>query len=339
MFHQDQSNHIFQLLAAKVPCVITVHRNPDGDALGSALGLMHFLESKYQVKADVVVPDAFPHFLDWLPGSDQIVIADHQPDRARELITNSNLIFCLDFNDVSRTAGLQEILAKSPAYKVMIDHHRNPTDFCQAVYSDITASSTSEMVLRWIVYQQSQHLVDKNIAECLYTGIMTDTGSFRFESCSFVTHEMVAILLKTGIEHWNIHERILNQNTLQKLQLWGLAFKDRLVHLPKFRTAYIHLTEEDLQKHHYREGDLEGLVNYALSIQDTLMGALFSQRDGKVRISFRSVGSFPVNDLSGKYFSGGGHLNAAGGVSDLPLDKTIEKFLSILPLYDQLQSK
>jgi phosphoesterase RecJ-like protein len=339
MFTKEHSDQISDLLRSNPSCVIIVHRNPDGDALGSSLGLMHFLELAFKINAQVIVPDSFPHFLDWMPGSGDILVAEYQPDRAAELIINSKIIFCLDFNDVSRTAILQEAISKSNAYKVMIDHHRNPSDFCDAVYSDITASSTSEMVLRWIVDLNSQHVVDQKTAECLYTGIMTDTGSFRFESCSFKTHEMVAILLKTGMEHWSIHERILNQNTLHKLQLWGLAFKDRLVHLPEYRTAFIYLSENDLLLHNYREGDLEGLVNFALSIQDTVVGALFSQRGGKVRISFRSIGTFPVNELSSTHFSGGGHLNAAGGISDLSLEETIQKFQSILIQYPQLKAE
>lgn len=337
MFSEQDNQQLLERIQTASSIIIVVHRNPDGDALGSSLGLQHFLKESFQKSAMVVVPDAFPDFLNWMPGSDSIFVADNQAVEAEKLLNEADVIFCLDFNDASRVAALEKPLSESKAFKVMIDHHRNPSGFCDLVYSDISASSTSEMVLRWIVELKKESLLNKDMASCLYTGIMTDTGSFRFESCTSVTHRMVALLLDTGIEHWTIHELLSNQNSLEKLQLWGLAFKDKLVHLPEYRTAYIYLTEKELQSHQYKEGDLEGLVNFALSIKNTLMGVLFSERNGRIRISFRSVGSFPVNELSSKHFSGGGHLNAAGGVSDLSLNETVEKFKALLSEYPQLK--
>jgi phosphoesterase RecJ-like protein len=337
MFSKEKNAEILAGIHSQSKICIVVHRNPDGDALGSSLGLKLFLKQAFGVEALVIVPDAFPDFLNWMPDANSIFIADQRPEQANQLLTEADIIFCLDFNDPSRTNQLSQVLTNSMAYKIMIDHHRNPADFCNATYSDVSVSSTSEMVLRWIEHLNLQHLLNVEIAACLYTGIMTDTGSFRFESCTATTHKMVAMLLETGLEHWNIHERISNQNSLSKLRLWGLAFKDRLVHLPEYRTAYIFLSESDLTENDYKEGDLEGLVNFALSIKNTVMGVLFSQRGGKIRISFRSVGSFPVNELSGQYFQGGGHLNAAGGVSELSPEDTINKFLNVLQAYPELK--
>jgi bifunctional oligoribonuclease and PAP phosphatase NrnA len=339
MFTTDQDFKISELLSSNCKVVIVVHRNPDGDALGSSLGLQNYLRNAFQINAEVIVPDPFPDFLGWMPGSETIIIGNKQKEETNLAFQQADLIFCLDFNHPARTDQLEESIINSKAYKVMIDHHREPDNFCDAMLSDISASSTCELVLRWILHKKGESYVDKDAASCLYTGMMTDTGSFRFQAATATTYHYAGLLIEKGVQHWLIHEAISNQNSFYKLKLWGLALHEKLVYMPEFRTAFIALSEQDLKQYNYKEGDLEGLVNYALSIKGVLVAALFSERGGKIRISFRSIGEFPVNELSRDNFEGGGHLNAAGGVSYLGLPETIEKFKSILPRYNQLSQQ
>lgn len=339
MFTKDQESVISELLSSNCKVVIVVHRNPDGDALGSSLGLNIYLRNAFQLNSKVIVPDPFPDFLDWMPGTDEILIGTLQKNEVELAFKEADLIFCLDFNHPSRTDQLAESIINSQAYKVMIDHHREPDNFCHAMLSDISASSTCELVLSWILHNKGEAFLDKDAASCLYTGMMTDTGSFRFQSATATTYHYAALLIEKGVQHWLIHEAISNQNSFSKLKLWGLALHEKLVYLPEFKTAYIALSEKDLKEYSYKEGDLEGLVNYALSIKGVLVAALFSERGGKIRISFRSISEFPVNELSRDHFEGGGHLNAAGGVSHLNLYETLEKFKSVLKNYKQLNQQ
>jgi len=336
-FTSKQSDKIHALLNPLKTCCIIVHRNPDGDALGSSLGLKAYLKDAYSIDAQVIVPDDFPEFLNWMPQSSSILVAEKNPQLAKDFLQKADLVFCLDFNHPSRVGELSESLVQSPAYKVMIDHHQNPDSFCDATWSETTASSTCEMVTDWILNDKGDLFLSADTAKCLYTGIMTDTGSFRFQATTAHTHQLSAMLLSKGINHWLIHESLMNQNTLQKLQLWGFALSNCLEVIPEYHTSFIYLSQENLIKYGYQEGDLEGLVNYALSIRGTRLAAVFSERKGKVRISFRSIGDFKVNELSGSYFSGGGHINAAGGVSEESLDQAIIKFKSVLNQYPELK--
>lgn len=339
MFSESQSSTIRELLTPDSRILIIVHRNPDGDALGSSLGLKHYLKAAYNINATLMVPDSFPAFLNWMPGILDVIVADRDIDVAKALLSNADLIFCLDFNHPGRIGDLAEDLRLSKAAKVMIDHHQDPDSFCQIVFSDTKASSTCELVIRWILADKGEAIISKDMASCLYTGLMTDTGSFRFQATTEETHRYASILLSKGIKHWLIHEAILNQNSLTKLRLWGLALSTKLDLVPGYRVAYISLTEQELKEYNYQEGDLEGLVNYALSIQGVEVAALFSERGGKIRISIRSIGDFPVNELSGKYFEGGGHINAAGGVSYVSIEQTIQKFKEAVQTYPQLRNE
>lgn len=337
MFSQVQIDEIKTFLQPGIPVVLVAHKSPDGDALGSTLGLKLFLEKKYNVKASVLLPDSFPADLSWLPDSSSIVIFEKNKEVGLRLLTNATLVFCLDFNHPSRVFEMEAPLREALGLKIMLDHHQQPDPFVKWMWSDVTASSTCEIVYQFIAKLGGENDVDKSIALCLYTGIMTDTGSFRYSVTSAETHRVVAKLLDTGIEQWKIHEAIFNTNTLSKLKLWGYALSEKLVVIPEYRTAFISLDTDELERFNYQDGDLEGLVSYPLSITNTVMGVLMTRRKGKIRISFRSVGSFSANMFARNHFSGGGHENAAGGTFPGTLAETVEHFLAVLPLYkDQL---
>ena len=336
MFISTELDSIRQLIQSPTPVSIVVHRNPDGDALGSSIGLKLYLEKRYQRSVQVIVPDPFPEFLDWLPNAAETLEYEAHPEKTTALLNASGLIFCLDFNHPSRVGSMEDVLRNAPGVKVMIDHHQEPDSFVEFMCSDTKASSTCELVLEYIQADGGDAYLDQDMAVCLYTGIMTDTGSFRFSATQPKTHRMAARLMETGIEHWKIHEAIFNQNSLKKLQLWGFAMSQKMVQVEGLNTCYVAISDADLRAHDYKEGDLEGLVNFALSIRGTVLGVLFSERKGKIRISFRSIGDFPANQLSKKHFGGGGHINAAGGSSDRSLSETVAHFLRILPEYKSL---
>lgn len=337
MFEPEVLNELKTALTPGKKVVIVSHRGPDGDALGSSLGLKLFIEKEFRVNAVVLVPDAFPKDLIWLPDADKIKIFENSREECGSLLKSADLIFCLDFNQASRVFDMEMPLRESQAVKVMLDHHQQPEAFVKWTWSDVTASSTCEIVYQLIAAMGMESSVDREIATCLYTGIMTDTGSFRYSVTSASTHRIVASLLDTGIQHWKIHETIFNQNSLRKLKLWGYALSEKLVVLDQFRTAYVSLDMDELERFGYHDGDLEGLVNYALSISSMVMGIQITRRKEKIRISFRSVGDFNVNLFARSHFSGGGHENAAGGTFDGSLQETIEHLNGVLPLYkDQL---
>jgi bifunctional oligoribonuclease and PAP phosphatase NrnA len=339
MFTSTQSDQIHSFLNPLKSCCIIIHRNPDGDALGSSLGLKNYLKEAYSVDAQVIAPDSFPEFLSWMPKSESILIAEKEPENAKALLNNADIIFCLDFNHPSRVGDLSDVLSAAKGFKVMIDHHQNPDSFCNATFSKTSASSTCEMVTDWILQDKGEIFLTTDAAKCLYTGIMTDTGSFRFQATTSHTHKLASLLLSKGIDHWLIHESLMNQNSLSKLKLWGHILSQSLELIPEYHAAFIKVSAADLDKYGYVEGDLEGLVNYALSIKGTKLAAIFSERGGKIRISFRSIGDFKVNEFSGSHFGGGGHINAAGGVSGSSLDDTIRKFKDVLSQYPELQNK
>jgi phosphoesterase RecJ-like protein len=336
MFSSKELEAIRQIIQTNAPVSIVVHRNPDGDALGSSIGLKLYLQKRYNRFVQVVIPDPFPQFLDWLPCASETLEFEAQPEFTKEVLHTSGLVFCLDFNHPSRVGGMEEVLRGVKCTTVMIDHHQEPDPFVTFMCSDTNASSTCEMVMEFIQADGGDAYLDQDIARCLYTGIMTDTGSFRFSATKPKTHLLTARLLETGIEQWKIHESIFNQNSLSKLQLWGFAMSQKMVQLEQHKTCYIVVTAEELETHHYQEGDLEGLVNFALSIRGTVLAVLFSERKGRIRISFRSVGDFPANQLSKKYFNGGGHINAAGGSFEGTLDDAVATFNRILPEYQTL---
>lgn len=319
-----------KLLSRPKKIAIVTHWSPDGDAIGSSLGLWNFLKKKGH-DATVVVPNEYPEFLYWMHGHKQVVDATKKRKKAEHILKNADLVFCLDFNELKRINSLGEIIEKRNVPKVLIDHHPNPSDFADYVMHKTEASSTAELVYEFIVAMGGAKLVDKDIANCLYTGIMTDTGSFRFPSTSVKTHRIVAKLMEAGAEGSLNHNRVYDDNSESRLRLLGFALSEKLEVLPEFHTAFFTLTEAEQSRFNYQKGDTEGLVNYALTIRGIVFAAFFSEREGKVKCSFRSKGDFDVNKFARAGFNGGGHKNAAGGMLELPLEEVVKKFKSMLP--------
>jgi len=317
--------------------VIVPHKGPDGDAIGSSLGLMHFLKNKGH-NVDVIAPNEYPRFLKWLPGNDQVMIYEKDKTKADELINDADIVFALDFNHLNRSGDMQEVLTASQAVFIMIDHHREPSDFANYTYSDAEMSSTCEMVYHFIDKLRAVEKITPEIATCLYSGIMTDTGSFRFSATSAETHRVIAQLIDKGAVNHEIHNNIFDTFNENRLQLLGTALQNLRV-LPEYKTAYITLSQEELDKHNFQKGDTEGFVNYGLAIEDVIFALIFieNKQEGIIKISFRSKGDFNVNEFARAHFEGGGHNNAAGGKSELSMEDTVAKLNSILPDYNQLK--
>jgi len=325
-------------ISTPLKVVIIPHKNPDGDAIGSCLALYHYLK-QYKCNPTVIAPNEFPDFLKWMPGADQILIHERQLDQATRCIKSAELVFTLDFNSLSRINGVAETLEQFKGDYVMIDHHQAPDSYAKYTYSDTAMSSTCEMVYNFIGMMADCQKITRDIATCLYTGIMTDTGSFRFPSTSSVTHRVVADLIDKGANNSEIHNAIYDTSSLDKLQLLGTALKN-LVLLPQYNTVYITLSKEELALNNFKKGDTEGFVNYGLSLKGIKFAVIFieSQQEEIVKISLRSKGDFSVNDFARLHFSGGGHTNAAGGRSTISLEETVRKFKDLLPDYkNQLQ--
>lgn len=330
---KETSEIVQNLLASPQRIVIVGHKNPDGDAIGSCLGLSFFLTSLGH-KTTVVMPNDFPYFLKWMPGVDDIVIYEKETEKSSQLIKDTDLVFTLDFNSLDRVGDLQRVLEKCKAKFVMIDHHQQPADYAVATYSDVKMSSTCEMVYHFMDALGQADKLTKEIAVNLYTGIMTDTGSFRFSSTSPTTHRVAAKLIEAGAESAIINQNIYDTNSPERMKLLGVALNNLNI-MPEFHTAYITLTQKELDENNFKKGDTEGFVNYALSVKGVVFALIFieNKQENIVKISLRSKGDFSVNNFARTHYSGGGHNNASGGKSSQPLNKTISEFISILPRY------
>jgi phosphoesterase RecJ-like protein len=332
--NEDTTQIVEKLLASAQKVIIVGHKNPDGDAVGSCLGLSFFLKSLGHITT-VIMPNDFPDFLKWLPGVEEIIVHEREREKSTELINSSDLVFTLDFNSLDRVGGeLQTVLENCSAKFVMIDHHQQPADYAVATYSDVKMSSTSEMVFHFMDALGQTEKLSKEIAVNLYTGIMTDTGSFRFSSTTPTTHRVAAKLIEAGAESAIVNQNVYDTNSPERMKLLGVALNN-LVILPELYTAYITLTQKELDDHNFKKGDTEGFVNYALSVKGVVFAVIFieNKQESIVKISFRSKGNFSVNDFARNHYSGGGHINAAGGKSSQDLNKTINEFISILPRY------
>lgn len=320
-------------LATARNIVIIGHRNPDGDALGSTLALKHYLDKKGHT-ATVVMPNEYPEFLHWLPGSETTYRFDWQNSQSQKAINTSDLIFLLDFNALHRVGfDMKNTLDKYPNDFVMIDHHQQPDDV-KYMYSDTEICSTCQMVYQFIEMNSDLDEIDAVIATCLYTGIMTDTGSFRFRSTTSKTHRIVADLIDKGAKNDKIHNNVYDANSYNRLLLLGRALSNLQI-LPAYKTAFITLTDSEKKQFDFKKGDTEGVVNYALSLKGIIFAAIFieDREQEIIKISFRSKGGFSVNKFSRNHFEGGGHDNAAGGKSDLGMVETITKFTTLVSKY------
>lgn len=321
------------VLKASKQIIITTHKNPDGDAIGSSLALHLFLQNM-GLNSKVIVPNDYPEFLKWLPGQASILKFEDDKETCANYIKEADLIFALDYNAFHRTGDLEPFLENSSAKKVMIDHHQQPDDFAKFTFSNPEMSSTCEMIYHFISSLNELKLINKEIATCIYVGIMTDTGSFRYRSTTATTHHVIAGLINKGADNTKIHNSVFDANSFNRLQLLGTALTNLKI-LPEYNAAYISLSQNELNEFDYKKGDTEGFVNYALSINKCVLAAIFieDEKNKIIKISLRSKGDFSVNELSRKHFEGGGHNNAAGGKSNDSLEKTIERFISILPEY------
>ena len=330
---KNQSYKALQEELTKQPNIlITTHRGPDGDAMGSSLALYQVLKGQgYEVS--VVVPNSYAEFLHWLPFNGDVLEFEGNEEKAQVLIDAAELIFCLDFNDLGRTDMMCEALEGASAKYVMIDHHQEPSDFADFTFSVPTVCSTAQLIYEFIDQMAWKDLLTVDIAKCIYTGLVTDTGSFRFSSVDARTHEITAELINLGLQQANIHQRLFDNNKENRLKLLGYCLSEKLEVLPEYHTAVMSLSREELDRFDYVKGDTEGFVNYALSIDGVVFTAFFVKHDDKVKISFRSLNDFRANLLSKKYFDGGGHINAAGGVFEGSLENAIAKFKEVLPEY------
>jgi len=314
------------LLSTPKKIAIIPHRGPDGDAMGSTLGLYHFLLKNNHLPV-VVSPNEFPDFLAWMPGSENVKIFEKDKQNCTKILEDSELIFTLDFNALHRTGEMEHVLAKLTAPFVMIDHHQKPDDYAVVTYSDTSFGSTCEMLYNFISHLGKKEDIDKTIGTCIYTGILTDSGSFRFPKTTGTTHRIVAELIDLGVENTEIPSLLFDNSSFGRLQILGRALQNMKV-ITEHKTAYTTLTQEELNSFDYVKGDTEGIVNYGLSIKGILFTAIFieNKEEKIIKISFRSQGDFDVNQFSRDHFNGGGHRNAAGGKSEVSMEETIRKF-------------
>ena len=313
--------------------VITSHKSADGDSIGCSLGLLYFIE-KLGKKAVICHPDKTPEFLHWLDTSKIVLLSDN-PEEVTKNFEEADLIFCLDYNATNRVGPeMQALLESSTSKKIMLDHHLDPEDFPTLVVSETSASSTSQLITELILQSGHEDLLDENIGTPLYLGILTDTGSFRFPSVQPRTHEILAKILAGGVRHHLIHEVLNDNNTESRLRLQGYAMSEKLEILDDYKISIISLSKEELAKYNYKKGDTDSLANLCLSIKGMKVAIVFSERDGIMKISFRSKGKEnPVNVFAKENFNGGGHANASGGMSDLSVSETLDKIKGLIPTY------
>ena len=320
------------LLSSPKKIVITSHRNPDGDAIGSSLGLYHYL-IQLGHSVTVAFPSGFPLIFEWMPDSEKILIYDLEQQKTREAIENAEIIFALDYNSLDRIDRMGDIIrARKRTPKFMIDHHREPELFADFMLSDITASSTSEMVVDFIKMLGDFDKLNKTVGECLYTGIVTDTGSFKFAT-SPKLFRTVADLIEKGVDDYLLQDLIHNNLPEKNLRLLGHCLFDRMEVLPEFKTGIVWLSKKDYEVFDIQRGDTEGIVNSVLSMKDVRLACFITEQPTIVKISMRSKGDFNVQEICKDHFNGGGHKNASGGYSYASLKATIDKFKNLLPSY------
>lgn len=313
--------------------LVITHFKPDADALGSSLGLAGYLRKAHHT-ARVVTPSDYPDFLSWMPGNSQVqIFSKDKVQEYQKIVDESDLIFCLDFSSLKRINELGEMVGRSTAKKVLIDHHLEPEEFADFVQWDTSAASTAELVYDLIRELGDENKIDHDIANCLYAGLMTDTGGFRHSNTTRKVFETAAALVAHGADPSRVSKLIYDTNTLERMRLMGFVLYEKLHVIPEYRTAYIALRIEDLKRFSSQTGDTEGLVNFGLSVKGVRLAVLISERKENIKLSFRSLGDFSVNDLARKHFDGGGHKNAAGGQTNLTFDETLKRFLDLLPFY------
>jgi bifunctional oligoribonuclease and PAP phosphatase NrnA len=319
-------SEIFSLIETPKQVVITFHQKPDADAMGSGLGLYNFL-IQFGHSVTVISPTNWASFLNWMPGSKNVIDFEMNTDKAKTSLQKAEWIFCLDFNVLNRTKKMEPVIESLSAKKILIDHHQQPqTDAFDFGISDVNKSSTAEMVYDFIIAAGYSKKINAETAECLYAGVMTDTGSFRFTSTTASVHRMIADLKDKGLKHSQIHENLFDNFLEGRFRFFGNILLNRMEVYYEYNTALIAIPQSDLIKYNVKTGDTEGLVNFPLSIKGIKLAAVIIDRGDERKSSFRSKGGFDVNTFARKYFNGGGHFNAAGGKNNEPLDEVVQKF-------------
>ncbi|MEY5133428.1 MAG: hypothetical protein RLZZ198_1432 [Bacteroidota bacterium] len=331
----NELNQLKELLVSPNRFIVLAHKSPDGDAVGSAAGFYKFLLN-LSCKARVVLPDLpSDTLLPFMADTDCLYFSEH-PDEVKVLFQESTVLICLDFNAASRVGDMQTLIERFSGVKVMIDHHPEPEPFADLMISDVTNSSTCQLIYECIEQMGLTDSIDQHVARALYLGIMTDTGSFRFPSVNAKTHHILADLISTGIAHWQIHQDVYDNNRIDQLQLRGYAISEKLVLLNKDKNpipaGFISLTKEELLRFNYKTGDTEGLVNVILSIEGIKVGVLIQEKTDGIKMSFRSKDGVFVNELAKQHFNGGGHKYAAGGISFDSMEVTLSRLLSLMEL-------
>lgn len=320
-------------LADTKKITIVSHYNPDGDAVGSSLALLHFFQAQ-GFEVHIVLPNNFPDFLKWMPGSEQIIIAENEKLKAKQAVKEADMLFITDMNAPHRSGKIVEhAIVNSKAFKVLIDHHLSPDIDAEVKFSTIKTSSSCELVYRFLFdYLKGKELLTLDIARCIYVGIITDTGSLTYSCNDPKTYQILSRLIRKGVDGEAIHRLVYDNYGESRIHLLGLSLR-RMQIKEEYATAYMYLSTQDLKENGYKVGDTEGFVNYGLSVKTVQFAAIFIQRGDKVRISFRSKGNFDVNQFARKHFNGGGHRNASAAYHADTLDNTIAYFESILPQY------
>lgn len=334
---QANIDHVEKWFERAEKIVIVSHVSPDGDAIGSSLGLYHFLDALGK-RVNVIMPNSFPAFFKWMPGANDIIIYNKYKDFADKLIQEADVICCLDFNVLSRIDEMEEAVKNSPARKLLVDHHLNPGDFSRITISHPGMSSTSELVFRLICQLGCFEDITKEGAECIYTGMMTDTGGFTYNSNSREIYLIIGELLSKGIDKDEICRRVFNTHSEGRLRLMGYVLYEKMQVFPAYRSALITLTREEQSRFQYAKGDTEGFVNMPLSMKDVDFSVFLREDTEKdmIKVSLRSVGDFPCNKVAADFFNGGGHLNASGGEFYGPMEEAVELFNQALVKYESL---
>jgi len=332
-----------QLLSSPQKIIITTHQRPDGDAIGSSLGLFHYLQKKSELnninhQVSFISPTDYPEFLKWMPGNDKVIIFERNSEKCKGIIDQSSLIFCLDFNKINRLDELGTMIQNSSSPKILIDHHLEADDFAAFAFCNEEATSTCELLYEFILKLEDEALLDVTIATCLYAGILTDTDRFRVASTSSKAHRIVAALLDLGIDHSAIYRELYETFSENRLRFFGFCLREKLEVIKDLRVGIIALEKEEMNRFSIQLGDTEGLVNYPLWIEEVVVAALITPKQKEVKLSLRSKGNFSVEKICREHFNGGGHRNASGGSSQLNVRQTREKLISIFAaLKNELQ--
>jgi phosphoesterase RecJ-like protein len=333
MLNSKELKELKSFLSMPKRIVLTTHTNPDGDAIGSSMALYYYFLKKGHI-VSTIVPNDFPAFLSWIPGSEKMYVFEKNAKAVQQLFEEAEIIFCLDFNALSRVGSMTETLKKSEAPKVLIDHHIDPElESFTFIHSTVHISSTTELIYDFISKMNDLDLIDNVIADCIYTGIVTDTGSFSFAANRSKTYRITADLIDRGLVPDKIHRLIYDTFSENRLRLLGHGINSRMIVWKQMHAALIYFTLDDLENYNYQVGDTEGVVNYPLSMENINVSVLLTEREKNIRISFRSKGNFDVNELARKHFNGGGHKNAAGGKSFVSINETIESIKNVLDKY------